>query len=106
MIFTESMAWVNVVHDESKAAATGSNSSVPGNSPVAPTVLRVTMATLYFILSPYIMILEIAGQRDLTPSSTGTYFFLNQQINTEKQNDQQKKKKKEKRENNNCSFIT
>ena len=48
MIASESMACVKVVQAGSTFWATGSNSSVPGNSPVAPTVFKETTATLNF----------------------------------------------------------
>mmetsp|Transcript_23868 Transcript_23868/g.67610 ORF Transcript_23868/g.67610 Transcript_23868/m.67610 type:complete len:206 (+) Transcript_23868:192-809(+) len=52
--------------------APASKSSVPGTSPLAPTALSVTNATLYLRLSPTIMTSAMPSQPFFTSSSMGT----------------------------------
>mmetsp|Transcript_1892 Transcript_1892/g.2609 ORF Transcript_1892/g.2609 Transcript_1892/m.2609 type:complete len:310 (-) Transcript_1892:1469-2398(-) len=62
----------SIVSTPSTIFAKVSSLLVPGSSPVAPTTLSVTSATLKGFLSPTIMIFATAGCRSLTFPSTGT----------------------------------
>mmetsp|Transcript_49223 Transcript_49223/g.107332 ORF Transcript_49223/g.107332 Transcript_49223/m.107332 type:complete len:263 (+) Transcript_49223:794-1582(+) len=65
-------AWEIVVTPEITSAAGPVSCSVPGISPVAPSVFKVIKQVLYFFLSPIIMQFETAGQSFLMFSSMGT----------------------------------
>mmetsp|Transcript_8157 Transcript_8157/g.18664 ORF Transcript_8157/g.18664 Transcript_8157/m.18664 type:complete len:270 (-) Transcript_8157:88-897(-) len=67
-----SMASTMVVTSGLIFFAPASNCCVPAHSPLAPTALRVTKATLYFRLSPSIMTSLMPSHALFTHSSMGT----------------------------------
>mmetsp|Transcript_13433 Transcript_13433/g.20123 ORF Transcript_13433/g.20123 Transcript_13433/m.20123 type:complete len:218 (-) Transcript_13433:1496-2149(-) len=72
IIFVSNIASVTVLISGLIVAAGPSRKLDPGSAPVAPFVFRETMQTLYFFLSPYIIIFEMIGQIFLMLDSSGT----------------------------------